>query len=243
LSYAKVQRFPRANPPCSVLVPLRLCAFAFLPAGGPRARLLLLLVPLLAAFGLPAFADDAGVARLEALGEAMRRHEAWTAEYRQEYVAPGMSAGEEQSGEVWAAWPLRALFVARDPEARALGLDGRRVRLVDFEVGSCDDHQLTDEEWQRVPLAALLDPRGTSAQFSVEVAPGGEIVLEPRSPGGVMRVEVSLDATHLPVLFVVVDAQGAVNRVRFSGWSPSPSPASWVPEPPPGVVCTDTEGE
>lgn len=196
-----------------------------------------------AGVGWRADADDAGVERLEALGEAMSRHPTWTAEYHQEYVAPGMSSGDEQRGEVWVAWPMRALFEAREPENRALGLDGRRVRLLDLEVGSCDDHQLTDEEWQRVPLAALLDPRGAAEQFSVTAAEGGGIVLEPRSPGGVSRVEVALDEAHLPVQFVVVDPQGAVNRVRFSGWRASCSPANWLPAPPPGITCTDTEGE
>jgi hypothetical protein len=154
-----------------------------------------------------------------------------------------MSAGDEQRGQVWVAWPLKALFEAREPEVRSLGLDGRRVRLVDLEVGSCDDHRLSDEEWQRVPLAAVLDPRGTAEQFSVMAAGGDGIVLEPRSPGGVSRVEVTLDGAHLPVQFVVVDPQGAVNRVRFSGWTPSQPPASWLPDPPRGITCTDTEGE
>jgi hypothetical protein len=59
----------------------------------------------------------------------------------------------------------------------------------------------------------------------------------------VSRVEVTLDGAHLPVQFVVVDPQGAVNRVRFSGWTPSQPPASWLPDPPRGITCTDTEGE
>ncbi len=154
-----------------------------------------------------------------------------------------LSLGDEQKGEVWVAWPLRVLFETTEPEVRSLGLDGRRVRLVDVEAGSCDDHELTDEEWERVPLAALVDPRGTAERFSVSSAEGGGIVLEPRSPGGVSRVEVELDDAHMPLRFVVVDSQGAVNRVSFSGWKPARPPAAWLPDPPGGVMCVDTEGE
>ena len=237
--------------PVSGFAPLRLSAFAFRPlstaAPAPSvrfwARLVLALAVALTGGGLRAGADDAGIVRLEALGEALRRHEAWTAEYRQEYVAAGMSQGDEQKGKVWVAWPLRVLFETSDPEVRSLGLDGRRVRLVDVEAGSCDDHELTDEEWERVPLAALLDPRGAAERFSVSSTGGGGIVLEPRSKGGVNRVDVELDDAHMPLRFVVVDPQGAVNRVTFSGWKPARPPGAWLPDPPSGIICMDTEGE
>jgi hypothetical protein len=187
-------------------------------------------------------AQDGGVARLEALGSALRRHTVWRAAYHQEYVPAGMSQGEEQAGTVWVGWPNRALFRAGNPAVRMLGLEGRQVRLVDGEAGTCDNHELTDEEWERVPLAAVLDPRRAADRFAVAAPEKRRIVLVPRAPGGVATVEVTVNSDGMPAEVVVVDPQGAVNRLRFTGWrSAKAPPGGWLPEPPAGVSCTGTE--
>ena len=194
-------------------------------------------------------ADEEGVdpamARLEALGSSLRSEPAWCAGFEQEYVPVGMTVGETAIGRVWLAWPDRALFHTGSPPTRLMGLEGRVARLVDLEAGSCDEHRLSDREWQRVPLAAVLDPRAAIEHFSVlELGDDRGFVLVPREPGGIDRVEVALGADALPAEVVVVDPQGAVNRLRFSGWRPSepPSDGGWLPPAPPGIDCVTDPG-
>ena len=189
--------------------------------------------------GPPAAAQDPGMAALESLGGALRGAEAWQAQYRQEYIAAGMSAGEQVAGVVLVAWPDRALFRTGDPATQMMGLDGLVVRLVDFEAPSCDEHQLDADEWARVPLAAVLDPRGAVDRFTVLENGERGFVLVPHEPGGVDRLEVVLGDDHLPEEVVVVDPQGATNRLRFTEWRKSDGPAdgSWLPDPPPGLDC------
>ncbi len=191
---------------------------------------------LLAVAAAPVAGADDGVARLEGVGRALRRQAVWRASYHQSYVPAGMTRGEEQQGSVWVAWPDRALFAAGAPPVRQLGLEGRRVRLLDLEVPSCDDHELTDDEWARVPLAAVLDPSGAVERFVVSAAGERRVVLVPLAPGGVARVELEVDAAGMPVEVVVVDPQGAVNRVALADWAPGAAP-TWLPQPPPGLEC------
>ena len=186
-----------------------------------------------------AAAQGSGMLALEALGESLRGSSAWRAEYSQEYIAAGMGAGDELSGTVVVAWPDRALFRSNDPETQMMGLEGRKVRLVDLEVPSCDEHLLDDDEWARVPLAAVLDPRGAVEHFTVLEHGERGFVLVPREPGGVDRVEVVLGEGNLPDEVVVVDPQGATNRLRFTGWKTADGPpeGSWLPSSPPGLEC------
>jgi hypothetical protein len=151
-----------------------------------------------------------------------------------------MSAGEEERGIVWVSWPDRAHFQSADPAAvRTMAMEGRRVRLVDLEVPSCDDHRLDDAEWARMPLAAVLDPRQAVDRFAILDHGERGIVLIPHEPGGVSRVEVVLRPDRLPEELVIIDPQGATNRFRFDGWSATEAPPDgrWLPEPPPGVEC------
>ena len=176
---------------------------------------------------------------LEALNSALRDEPAWRAEYTQEYVAAGMGAGDVVSGVVVVAFPDRALFRAVEPPGQMMGLEGRLVRLVDLEIPSCDDHHLDADEWARVPLAAVLDPRGAVDQFTVLDFGGKGFTLLPREPGGVDRVEVVLGEGDLPDELVVVDPQGATNRFRFTAWQSvdGPPDGQWLPSPPPGLEC------
>ena len=176
---------------------------------------------------------------LEALGSRVRSQSAWQARYTQEYVPAGMTLGDEESGRVWIAWPDRARFDVGDPVVRRMGLDGRRVRLVDLEASACDEHVLDDAEWARIPLAAVLEPRQAVDQFTVLEGDSGEVVLVPREPGGIDRVEVWVGADGLPSAVRIVDPQGAVNRLEFTSWSPADSAPSggWLPAVPSGLEC------
>ncbi len=182
--------------------------------------------------------------RLDALANALSRQASWTADYHQEYVPAGMMLGEQAAGQVWVAWPDRALFHTGDPVVRLMGLDGRVARLVDLEAGSCDEHRLSDREWERFPLAALLDPGAASQRFDLAEQGTSGIVLRPREVGGIDRLEVTLNDAGLPVEVVIVDPQGATNRLDFSDWRPSAGPPSglWLPGPPPGMTCVTDPG-
>jgi len=183
-------------------------------------------------------ARDQGIGALTALGGALRKADAWRADYAQEYIAAGMSAGEVVTGVVTVAWPDRAAFLTGDPVTQMMGLEGRAVRLVDLEVPSCDEHLLGDDEWARVPLAAVLDPSGAVEHFAVLDREGG-FALVPREPGGVDRVEVTLDDNSLPLEVMIVDPQGATNRLTFSTWTAADPPPEghWLPVPPSGLEC------
>jgi hypothetical protein len=187
----------------------------------------------------PVAAQEAGMIALEALNSALRAESAWRADYDQEYVAAGMGAGEKVSGVVAVAWPDRALFRTTDPTVQMMGLKGRLVRLVDLEVPSCDEHGLDDDEWSRIPLAAVLDPSGAVDRFTVLEHGERGFVLVPHEPGGVDRVEVILGDDGLPEEVVVVDPQGATNSLTFSSWTSSEGPpdGAWLPEPPSGLEC------
>ena len=183
--------------------------------------------------------QDSAMLSLERLGAALRGENAWRAEYRQEYIASGMSAGEEVAGVVTVAWPDKAVFRSVEPVRQEMGLEGRVVRLIDLGVPSCDEHVLGDDEWARIPLAAVLDPQGALDRFTVLAGKGRGFVLVPREPGGVDRVEVALNEDDLPAMVVVVDPQGATNHLRFSDWKAveGPTGGSWLPEPPAGLDC------
>lgn len=182
---------------------------------------------------------DGGIERLERLGDALRQRPVWTSEFQQEYVPAGMDLGDETAGAVWVAWPDRALFDTGTPALRRLALDGREVRLLDLEVGSCDDHTLTDDEWARVPLTAVLDPRRAIDRFTLLAGGDAEVVMVPREPGGISRVTIRAGADGLPAEIVIEDPQGAVNRLRFTGWRPADGPpgGAWLPPPPVGIEC------
>ncbi len=194
--------------------------------------------------GLPVSADGAARDRLDDLRRTLSGAQAWTADYRQEYVAAGMAMGEEAAGRVWLSWPDRALFHTGDPAIRLMGLDGRVARLVDAEAGSCDEHRLSDREWERFPLAVLLDPTAASEHFDLAARGDRGLVLRPRQVGGVDRIEIELGGDGLPTEVIIVDPQGATNRLSFSIWRPSDGPPgrTWLPEAPPGVECVTDPG-
>ena len=180
-----------------------------------------------------------GMDTLEELGVALRSAPAWQCEYSQEYISAGMSAGEVIDGEVLAAWPDRVLFHSGDPTTQLMGLDGRVVRLVDLSVPSCDEHLLDDDEWARIPLAAILNPQSALDHFAVLERRDHGFALVPREPGGIARVDVVLNEANLPQEVVVIDPQGATNRLVFTNWRRADGPpgGSWLPDAPPGLDC------
>lgn len=181
--------------------------------------------------------------RLESLGRALKSRPVWRASYHQDYLPAGMTLGEHESGDVWVSWPDHARFQSRGPMPRTMGLDGRRVRLLDLEVPSCDDHLLDDDEWARIPLAAVLDPQQAIDRFSVLEHGAMGFALEPREPGGVARLEVVLRSDHLPEEIVVIDPQGATNSFQFDDWQPAAQPPNdrWLPAAPPEIDCISDE--
>ena len=191
-----------------------------------------------------ATAQDVALYRLEALSRALSSDAAWRADFEQEYIPAGMTMGEEAAGQVWLAWPDRALFHTGEPPFRLMGLQGRTVRLVDLNDRTCDEHQLSDREWERVPLAAVLDPRGALVHFDVVELSEAGIVLIPKEAGGVDRVEVILGDDDLPAEVSIWDPQGAVNRLVFSTWKglKAPPDESWLPAPPDDVECVTDPG-
>ncbi len=206
-----------------------------------------LLAVLMTAVGVAGAADpnDQPLAVLERIANQLKSRPVWHARYEQEYVPAGMSMGEETSGELWLGWPDRALFVQGDPVQRLTGLSGHHVRLVDLEVGSCEDHVLTEEEWQRTPLVAVVDPAAALKVFTLLSAGERRVALVPREPGGVRRVELEAGSDGMPAEVEVVDPQGAVNRLRFSGWEAASSPPDgrWLPQAPPGLHCSSDTGD
>jgi len=182
--------------------------------------------------------------RLEALNNALSGASAWHAEFDQEYIPAGMTTGEKAHGQVWLAWPDRALFHTGEPPFRLMGLQGRTVRLIDLPDETCDEHRLSDREWERVPLAAVLDPRGALVHFDIVEGPDVGIILIPKQPGGVDRVEVILGEDNLPDEVSIRDPQGAVNRLNFSDWTRSKEPpdGTWLPAAPANVECATDPG-
>ncbi len=187
------------------------------------------------------WAQQTAMMNLEALGRTLRSQPGWAAEFHQEFLAVGQTVPEVIDGEVWVAWPDRAHFRSGRPELRRLGLDGRAVRLVEFEPPSCDDHLLSDDEWARIPLAPVLDPTTALDRFTVIDAGGAGFGLVPRQPGGVARLEVEMGPDGLPARVTILDPQGATNRLQFHRWRSEPDPpeGGWLPQPPDGVSCVD----
>jgi len=188
-------------------------------------------------------AAEGPIDRLESLGRVLRQEHAWRATYQQEYLPAGMTVGEQDSGTVWVAWPDRAFFRFGTPVVREMGMEGRRVRLVDLDVASCDDHRIDEDEWQRIPLAAVLDPRSALDGFTILENEAAGFSLIPHDHGGVARVDVTLKANKLPDEVVVTDPQGATNRLKFGEWQAEEGPpdGKWLPVPPAGMECVSEE--
>lgn len=206
-----------------------------------RAAALAWTLPLAATLASVAAAGEDPMADLERLGRALRAQPVWSCAFEQEYVMAGMTGGDEEVGEVWVAWPDRTLFVSGEPPLRLTGLLERQLRLVDLEVGTCDDHRLGDDEWARLPLAAVLDPARAVDSFTVLPGAGDGFVLVPREEGGLARLEVALGSDDLPRRVVILDVQGNTNRLTLGPWTAHAEPpdGGWLPPPPEGVECAE----
>lgn len=228
-------------------------------SGGATVATIVACLATLAGVG-PAAAES-GIDRLEALASHLRSQPVWHARYVQEYVSAGMEPGldgglvteeygsdgiastDEEKGVVFVGWPDKARFDTGCPAIRRMGLDGRVVRLVDLEAESCDEHVLSDDEWRRIPLAAVLEPQRALDHFSVDVAGEDGLLLIPREAGGVSRLEVEIGADGMPSSITIEDSQGSVNRLDFTGWAPAATPPAggWLPPVEGGLVCVTDE--
>jgi hypothetical protein len=188
--------------------------------------------------------QDRGLDRLEALGRTLRSQPLWQTTYDQVYLAAESRLPDEASGQVWVAWPDHALFRYTEPTGRAMGLDGRTVRLLDLATPSCDDHLLNDVEWAKIPLAAVLDPQAAVDHFAIVEKGERGVVLIPRDEGGIARVELTLGDDHMPIEVVVIDPLGATNTLVFGSWNPAKKVpgGAWLPEPPKGLDCVADPG-
>jgi len=200
-------------------------------------RFFLLLVCCLSALSLEAQAHSP-LEKLESLAQLLQTHQLWQAQYAQEYIPAGMEFGEEVSGSLWLAWPDRLLFVQNKPEKRTMGFQGRQLRLVDPVAGSCDEHRMTQEEWERIPLVAILDTGQAVEHFSI-LEKDGAITLLPHEKGGVERVELRIGKDGLPRELLITDPQGAISRFKFSDWQAAREipGGKWLPDPPKGITC------
>jgi hypothetical protein len=131
------------------------------------------------------------------------------------------------------------MFATGEPLLRIMGLSGRQVRLLDLEMESCDDHLLTAEEWERIPLVAVLEPENAMARFSVVAEGQRTLVLIPREDSGVAKVVLETGSNGLPAKVVVVDSQDATSTFEFSAWEAAEGPPNglWLPEAPDGILC------
>jgi hypothetical protein len=214
------------------------------PGPGLRDQARSLLVRCISAITLTVAAaegstPETSIERLEGLGRVLQSRPVWGATYTQEYLPAGMTAGETDRGTVWVSWPDRAYFRAGEPVVRTMGVEGRRVRLLDLDVPSCDDHRMDDDEWARIPLAAVLDPQSAVDHFAIVDSGTRGFLLVPRQPGGVARVEIDIGDDGLPASVTIVDPQGATNRLVFEGWAAAglPPGGQWLPQPPSGIEC------
>jgi len=187
--------------------------------------------------------QSSGIDRLERMARKLKTHTAWKGQYHQVYLPAGMTQGEESSGTVWLAWPDKAMFQTDEEPGRITGLDGRVVRLIDLEVPSCDQQELSDEEWAQMPLAAAIDPQGALDHFAVLALDEQGVALIPKALSGVARVEVVMNAEDLPRQVTILDPQGATNTFSFDSWKARElgPPKGWLGQPPPGLNCVSVE--
>ena len=184
-----------------------------------------------------AVADDDSLGKLVALRAALQAEAVWQVPFTQEYVPAGFSEGDRVTGQLWLQWPDRMLFVSGEPPVQWLGLHGRQVRLLDLDAETCEDHRLSDQEWERIPLVAVLDPQRAVELFSITAGADGEIVLLPSGRSDLERLQLAVAENGLPLELVVHDGQGSVNRFLFEGWEAAESSVEWIPQPPDGVAC------
>lgn len=180
---------------------------------------------------------------LDAIGDALRRAAAWRVEFTQTYVPAGLETGTTEAGSLTVVAPDRLRFDYSGGGSRTFAVDGTVARLVDPVAGTCDAVTLDRGRWERLPLAALLDPAAARASFAVETAPG-RIRMTPRTPDPeVGEVIVAIDRASLPTAVTIVDAAGNRNEFRLRNWSEvaAPEPSFFQPHLPGAAPCRPDE--
>jgi outer membrane lipoprotein-sorting protein len=178
-------------------------------------------------------------AELQHLATAMRGAAAWKATFTQTYTPSGFDEGTSDAGTVVVAPPGRLRFDYLGAEPRVFAVDEGVARQVDPGAGSCDAFRLDGALWDRLPLAALLDPAATVKSFDA-VAVAGVLRLTPREPSPELAsIEVTVGPSGLPATVVVRDGEGNRNLFSFSGWVAVavPPAASFAPALPGKAPC------
>jgi Outer membrane lipoprotein carrier protein LolA len=184
-------------------------------------------------------APPPATAELDGLLATLRAAPAWQAHFVQRYVPSGFKEGNRDEGEVVLVAPssLRFDYSGKDP--RAFAVDGTVARLVDDVAGTCDAVRLDSATWDRLPLAALLDPGAARAAFVVS-REGNALRLVPRSPGPELsQLVIGAGTDHLPAEVVATDGNGNRNEFSFTGWRKvePPAPAFFRPALPGAKPC------
>lgn len=162
---------------------------------------------------------------LAAVAAALAGSPAWQAEFDQEYLPAGFDQGNREHGTVVIAPPARIRFDYGGPAPRVFALDGNLARSVDPSAGTCDAVRIDQGAWERLPLAALLDPASAERSFQISSS-GATLHLTPREPSPeLVAIDVRVDASHFVTAVEVVDQDGNKNRFGFRRWRKATLPA------------------
>ena len=178
-------------------------------------------------------------AELQRLSTALRTSPAWHAAFSQTYTPAGFDEGTSDAGTVVLAPPGRLRFDYTGAEPRVFAVADGIAREVDPGAGTCDAFRVGGGVWDRLPLAALLDPTATVKSFETVVV--GEVLrLTPREPSpDLASIEVTLGAAGLPATLAVRDGEGNRNLFSFSAWQAVavPPAATFAPALPGKPPC------
>ncbi len=173
---------------------------------------------------LLAFAAAPPPLDLASLAAALEASPAWRVEFVQHYLPAGFASGTREGGTLLLVPPARLRFDYRGATPRVFAVDGSVARLVDEHAGTCDAVAIDRGAWERLPLAALLDPAAARQAFLVEERPG-ELRLVPRhATQDVAEILVTGTPGLPPTRLVIVDPAGNRNEFVFSHWTRTRTP-------------------
>lgn len=200
----------------------------------PERRSLYLLV--LCALLAPrlAAADAPLLARARA---AIRAAAPFSVDFRQQVSIDGVPEAAE-TGVILFATPTRLKWTYRQPDHKVFLLEGDRYQFLNSPERQLLRGRIAKESdrllWQ------LLDETRPAAGVSVREE-RGRIVIESREGEESRRLEIELDAGHLPSLVVQEDGSGVRNETRFFHYRPRLTlrPGDLTLDIPPGTEIVD----
>jgi outer membrane lipoprotein-sorting protein len=168
---------------------------------------------------------------LDAVVKKLASVKAWQASFTQEYVPAGFESGSKDTGSVTVVAPAQLRFDYTGEGTRVFAVDHGTVRMVDQGNGTCDAIRLDQGAWQRLPLAALLDP-GAATHAFVVVGSGATLTLTPRAPTPELtRLVVEVNNDHTVRAIDVFDDSDNRNRFVFGPWRPVSLPVAGFFQP------------